>query len=705
MSTSSPLPPLVDVSDFAFQQSPPRLSSPHSNDIDIDVDGKSHVLSSPPAPALSPPHDYNFSSTVYDESSAPPTDHEDAYATTDDDNDVARHRRLQSGGAETSSSRSSISSLPVSVAPLPEKIPVTTPTRSPAPLGGLGHHTRSGSGLRYLSGRTGGVQDRDREITPFRHPSSVRAMQMRDEPDDELDLTPHHHRRRGSRMSLRSLTNSTTTSPTKRNSRSAQSSPQKSSGSKLKKEFPLVLLHCSLLPPTLGLQGMKVGHEESWWMREVLPGEYLTRWKVLEEKVWGNAEVRNRGVLIPHPRGEYELLEERLLESLELERPRVREGHFLGKVENGDEVSEEKASGVQGERECCPDCGRKVSTGVEAERKWEIKVYAANGLMRAGAWGAAWGEMEKVDVEVGVWMPENVRREVEARLHDMGYPGAEADETVHGGDNMEESEEERRRREIYGNTPMDTQDRVDGLFDDDEQLHHETAGHREETPNEQQQRHPPAAQHPPPPTSEMDFQSLLFNYLRVLVQDKRNVFIAFLSLLVLFYAMSTPISSDLNTALSSSQIHTPQVVGVTTTIMASPTTQVISVTTTITATPSLAASSPQACLSSTSSACREAAHSISTPSSSSNVPIECISTSSTPVTIASSETTSATSSEPSDTTSVTLSESSETTSVTSSGPPETSTMLHQEAEPETPPIVEQILDAVLGDEVPAAIAE
>ena len=49
-------------------------------------------------------------------------------------------------------------------------------------------------------------------------------------------------------------------------------------------------------------------------------------------------------------------------------------------------------------------------------RRFDIKIYAANGLMRAGAWGAAWREMERVDVEIDVWMPKTVRRELDQEM-------------------------------------------------------------------------------------------------------------------------------------------------------------------------------------------------------------------------------------------------------------------------------------------------
>ena len=429
----------------------------------------------------------------------------------------------------------------MSVAPsamvAPPSKPVT-PSKGPPPC------IRTNSELRKLAQRDG------RDMTPFRNPSSVHAMQMRDEFDD--DVTPHRRKARMSvgRMSIMSgrSSNSTTTSPTKRaGSRSNTTSPTKS---KLKKEFPLVLLHCSLLPPTLGLQ---VKLPESWWLKEVLPEEYWNRWKILEDKVLGNGEVTTRGVLIPHPRADYELLEERLLESLELERPRLRAGHFLGAQHGLSETDEEsEAENTTGTK--CTDCGRKVPMDVEMEKKWEVKVYAANGLMRAGAWGAAWQEMEKVDVEVGVWMPAEVRREIETRLQEMGWPEAQIEEEDVFED-YAETEEERRQREIYGRPSQQAQDKVDGLFEEAHEQHPEARDLCEHSSAPQRQAQP------------ADLQSLVLNYLKLLAQDKRNALIAVLSVLVLFYAMSAP--SKVATVPSMLSGNLTEVV--TTTVTAAPT--------------------------------------------------------------------------------------------------------------------------------------
>jgi hypothetical protein len=54
-------------------------------------------------------------------------------------------------------------------------------------------------------------------------------------------------------------------------------------------------------------------------------------------------------------------------------------------------------------------CGSRPSEG-----RWELTFYAANGLMRAGAWRAAWREMERVDVEIAPLVPPAARARLDA---------------------------------------------------------------------------------------------------------------------------------------------------------------------------------------------------------------------------------------------------------------------------------------------------
>lgn len=200
-----------------------------------------------------------------------------------------------------------------------------------------------------------------------------------------------------------------------------------------KKEYPLVLLHVSLLPVELRWS-MEA-------MQEVLPQSTLDNLQRLRSKV--SETILQRGILIPHPREEYELLEERLLEALELRKERVTKcGHFRARDSTSSASSEEGSlnsdsgvgSSVESDGDLCMTCKHHLKTvrpiaGFGGSR-WNIRVFAANGLMRASAWTAAWSEMERVDVEILPWIEEDLRRQLDAKMEqedvdkslDVGLP-------------------------------------------------------------------------------------------------------------------------------------------------------------------------------------------------------------------------------------------------------------------------------------------
>ena len=353
----------------------------------------------------------------------------------------------------------------------------------------------------------------------FRHPSSVRAIQM--------DTTPPHLTTPSSQQRPRLYTSSHHGTPrSARSHRSVMSSPSKLSPSKkLKREYPLVLLHVTLLPMPLSYAPEI--------LETVLPPFILANWKLLQEKATDT--VFERGILIPHPKEDYDLLEERLLESLELKMPRILKcGHFHLSPEEETDIATESDSEAETDdhdADICLDCGRRIRDGRfgsagTGSKRWDIKFFASNGLMRAGAWSAVWREMERVDVEILPWMEEDMKRELELRREEderarAEQAHAEREEGIGGLDDA-------RLREIYGH---DAQAFVDGLGD----------------------QMPAAAPTPQrTPTTkplmeskgEVPLWDLLREYMYHAAQDRRNVAIFLLSVLVVVLSMGSLTSSS-----------------------------------------------------------------------------------------------------------------------------------------------------------------
>lgn len=372
---------------------------------------------------------------------------------------------------------------------------------------------------------------RQREAA-FRKPSSVRAMQMHteDEADEDEFLTPPR-RRQGMR--------SPGTSPLKRSPyyspKTSQTKPS------VKKEYPLVLLHCTLLAPSLPVPGASELQNQKI-VEEVLPPQYWKRWRRLQEKV-GSGVLRDRGVLISHPEDLYDMLEERLLESLELQRPLVHRGHFIGHEEadpgSEGELSDREESETDGEQgDECPDCGGRVFHQSDTNRKWEIRVYAANGLMRAGAWAAAWKEMEKVDVEVGVWLPSDIRRALEKRLAEEHM----AVSTEHAHPAMAFNDADKlgmEPRRLSFQTHSRTFSYAGSFRSSGPAMQSQLDEKRSDLPQVDQEH-------------EIALRTLLVNYIRVLAGDRRNVALVFMSILVIFLAIGfQPQNSQLQDVLHS----------------------------------------------------------------------------------------------------------------------------------------------------------
>jgi hypothetical protein len=261
---------------------------------------------------------------------------------------------------------------------------------------------------------------RTKHRPPFRTPSSVRAMQM-SSPTPSIFSSPRSAKRHlptGSRIGT----------PT------SQFSPSKRTPTrfKQKKEEPLVLLHVTVMPLQWQYAHAMASRESPESLQHVKES-----WGLLVEKLTDT--VLERGVLLAHPQESYEVLEERLLEALELPvRPRaqiLKCGHYMGPLDLDSASSDDDENlttqrffqHTQGsDRKWCDICRKDVRLQETGEtfgkRRFNVKIYASNGLMRAGAWAAAWREMERVDVEIEPWVELDLRTQLEELATSVSRP-------------------------------------------------------------------------------------------------------------------------------------------------------------------------------------------------------------------------------------------------------------------------------------------
>lgn len=264
---------------------------------------------------------------------------------------------------------------------------------------------------------------------------------------------------------------------------------------------PLVLLHVTLLPPRLP------------WNRTVLNAilspELKRQFGVLRGATSGL--VAQRGILIAHPREEFELLEESVLEALDLLPERIgHDGQYRPRTPStmtGAETDDEEETDVLP----CDTCQR-----VHVGDAWSVRVYAANGLMRAGAWAACWSEMERVDCEVRPCIAEHISR----RLDDMQL----AEDLAIERQNIETS---KRQLQSHPIAPI----QEPALVITNKQCSPET-----QAKSSTMSRPASALQDDLPPIykpKDVPLGLLLRNYLYLMLRDRRNVAIFFLGLILL----------------------------------------------------------------------------------------------------------------------------------------------------------------------------
>ncbi|KAK1988380.1 hypothetical protein LZ30DRAFT_699399 [Colletotrichum cereale] len=251
---------------------------------------------------------------------------------------------------------------------------------------------------------------------PFRSPSDVRALQYS---SPAPSVTGSYSPRPAKRSQMPTI--SRLGSPTVSGQYTTAKGRKTPTRFNPKKEpAPLVLLHVTLLP--LRWQWAEVLEQTSSDMLTPEAKTLREAWHHLHDRVADT--VCERGILLSHPQEDYEILEERLLEALDLplrRRARVLEcGHYIGPSnemtlgEDGDSDEDDDYAGdaAEGSRRrrrsgalvkthWCETCRHDIRYEPLGPGKiFRIKVYASNGLMRTGAWAACWKEMERVDVEI-----------------------------------------------------------------------------------------------------------------------------------------------------------------------------------------------------------------------------------------------------------------------------------------------------------------
>ncbi|KAF2430944.1 hypothetical protein EJ08DRAFT_204270 [Tothia fuscella] len=414
----------------------------------------------------------------------------------------------------------------------------------------------------------------------FQSPDSIRALQMASpppfsrlnsgtsnrkyRPEAQSSTRSGSSRRDGDGRIYRRSDNlnpcSTTGSEIGTSTREHQDSP--------KVRGPLVLLHVTMLPcPSLAYSTQNIAEHG--------PASFLENWRLLQEKL--SDTVLARGILIPHPGEEYDLLEERLLESLDLIPPRILDcGHFYGADDDVDDdsgtdsgVSDMSRNSGSSRAICetsqdaddenvCNDCSRQIlrpGMGIGlGDRRFNVKIFAANGLMRAGAWAAAWREMERVDVEIEPWLSEDMKRELDSRREqDEQEEQTVADEADRL--RFEVGEMERARMEAEAaKAKSDAKamewelevKKLNATLISISQATTPTAvpetSKVECTPKDNSNKPPNHAARTkamPQLGKEIPLTTVLWNYIYLLAQDRRNLALAFLSILVVFLALSS----------------------------------------------------------------------------------------------------------------------------------------------------------------------
>lgn len=280
--------------------------------------------------------------------------------------------------------------------------------------------------------------------------------------------------------------------------------------------YPLILLHITILPTSLP------------WSQDIihttLPESIVDDLALIRSRVSDN--IQHRGVLVPHPHQDFDLLKARVLEALELDLYSAsNHAHSEDSTDQEDYLRLRK-----GGTDACEMCGDTACFSLSPRARWDIKVYAANGMLLSGGWEAVWTEMERVDVEILPYIPHSLRRRLDVmqakedarREHDRGNS-----HPVEGGDDSDKEgfyQQVPERASLISSGPEISTAR-EGLSP--------LKQCPEEIQSSQPQNHSPDLSSPLTPklkAKEIPLGVLLSNYIYLLAQDRTSL--AFLVLVL-----------------------------------------------------------------------------------------------------------------------------------------------------------------------------
>jgi hypothetical protein len=190
------------------------------------------------------------------------------------------------------------------------------------------------------------------------------------------------------------------------------------------------------------------------------------------------------------------------------------------------------------ERKWCDICGRDVKYDQQMsgsmERRFRVKIYASNGLMRAGAWAACWREMERVDVELEPYVEGDLAVELENLASSSPHvPVAEPADEDEFVDEEEELEQARKKKDLEKEQISQEEEQMRRKIMEEERLR-EIYGHDKHASLPEQQHNDPQAQVPRHGDS---LPELLLAAFKVAMKDTKNVAIVVLSVLVILLAL------------------------------------------------------------------------------------------------------------------------------------------------------------------------